>query len=118
MSEMEEIIIYHNGECSKSRGALEILQEKNVPHIVRYYLLEPLSKDELRGLLKKLGIKAEELVRKNEVLYKEKYEGKVLPEEDWIDMLAEHPELMERPIAEWGERAIIARPAEKVLEII
>ena len=97
---------------------MEILQEKGVPYSVRYYLLEPLSKDELRELLKKLGIKAAELVRKNEVLYKEKYEGKNLGEDDWIGVLAEYPELMERPIVERGERAIIARPAEKVLEML
>jgi arsenate reductase len=115
---MEELIIYHNGECSKSKGALELLQEMGVPHTVRYYLHEPLRNDELRLLLQKLGIKAYELVRKHEAIYKEKYEGKTLTEDEWLEALAEYPILIERPIVEKGEKAVIARPAEKALEII
>ncbi|PZF73169.1 arsenate reductase (glutaredoxin) [Taibaiella soli] len=115
---MSEIIIYHNGRCSKSRGALEILQEKGVPHEVRYYLMEPLSKAELKRLLKKLGMKAEEIVRKSETLYKEEYKDKKLTNEEWIAVLAEHPILIERPIVENGDKAVVARPPEKVLEIL
>jgi len=115
---MSEVIIYHNGRCSKSRGALEILQEKDIPHEVRYYLTEPLSKAELKRLLKKLGMKAEELVRKTETLYKEAYKDKKLTNEEWIAVLAEHPILIERPIVENGDKAVVARPPEKVLDIL
>jgi len=115
---MSEVIIYHNGRCSKSRGALEILQEKGVSHEVRYYLMEPLTQKELKDVLKKLGIKASELIRKSEDLYKEQYKDKELSEKEWIKVLAENPILIERPIVVKGDRAVIARPPEKVLEIL
>jgi len=114
----EQIIIYHNGRCSKSRGALEILQEQGIEPEIRYYLLEPLSAKELKALLKKLGIKAEALVRKSEDLYKEAYADKKLTNAQWIKVLAENPALIERPVVEKGDKAIIARPPEKVLEIL
>ncbi len=106
------------GSAARVRGALELLLEKGVPHAVRYYLLEPLSREEIKKLLTKLGILAAELVRENEILYKEKYEGKNLGEEEWLEALFENPILIERPIVEKGDRAIIARPPEKVLEML
>lgn len=112
------ITIYHNGRCSKSRGALEILQEKEIPHEVRWYLNEPLSAKELKALLKKLGIPAAELVRKNETLFKENLKGKTLSEAEWIQEMVEHPQLIERPIVEQGDKAVIARPAERLWEVL
>src|ERR1700733_10950080 len=106
------LIIYHNGECSKSRGALEILQEQNIPHTVRWYIADPLSKEELETLVKKLNIPPSELVRKSEPLYVEKYEGKEISEQEWITILAENPVLIQRPIIEKGSKALIARPPE------
>ena len=115
---MTEIIIYHNGRCSKSRGALEILQELGVLHEVRLYLTDPLNKTELKALLKKLGMKASELVRRSEELYKTEYKGKDLAEKEWLAILAENPVLIERPIVTKGDRAVVARPPEKVMELI
>lgn len=112
------ITIYHNGECTKSKGALELLIERNIPHEVRYYLLEPLSEDEIRALLQKAGITAFQLVRKNEPLYLERYEGKMLDNEEWIKVLTENPILIERPIVENGEKAVVARPADKIFDVI
>lgn len=112
------ITIYHNGECSKCRGALEILQEKNIPHEVRWYFAEPLSKEELTALLKKLGIPPSALVRKSEPLYTNQYEGKNITEDEWLTILSENPILIQRPIIEKGDKAIIARPPERVYEII
>ena len=114
----EVLTIYHNGQCSKSGGALEILQQRNVPHNVRWYLAEPLNEAELQDLLAKLGMKPSELVRRSEQLYREKYEGQHITEKEWLVVLAGHPELIERPIIEKGDRAIIARPPERVLEMI
>ena len=65
---MAGITIYHNGECSKCRGALEIMQERGIPHDVRWYLAEPLSETELTALLKKLDMLPSQLVRKSEPL--------------------------------------------------
>lgn len=115
---MNDIIIYHNGRCSKSRGALEILQEKGVPFQVRWYLTEPLNQKEIKVLLKKLGMKASELVRTGEQLYKEQFKDQQLTEQQWVKILAENPILIERPIVEKGDKAIVARPPEKVLAFL
>lgn len=112
------ITIYHNGECSKCRGALEIMQERGIPHNIRWYLAEPLSAAELTTLLAKLGIRPSQLVRRSEPLYKDQYEGKNLSEDQWLTILAENPILIERPIVEKGAHAIIARPPERVFEIL
>lgn len=112
------IIIYHNSRCSKSRGALELLREAAVPHEVHYYLEHPLTERDIRALLKKLNIPAEELVRKHEPLYKEEYRDKELGEDDWIRILAQHPRLIERPVVVNGDRAVIARPPERLHEIL
>lgn len=114
----EKIILYHNNRCSKSRGALEILREQGLEPEIRYYLTDPLSAAALQSLLKKLGIKAEELVRKSEDLYKQEYRDRKLTNAEWIKILAANPVLIERPIVEKGDKAIIARPPEKALEIL
>ena len=115
---MADITIYHNGECSKCKGALELLQEKGVAHDVRWYMAEPLTGEELKSLLVKLHMKAHELVRTGEELYKTAYEGKEISEDEWLKILTEQPELMQRPIVVKGDIAIVARPPEKVLELI
>lgn len=112
------LTIYHNGECSKCRSALEILQERNVPHEVRWYLADPLSKEELDQLLKKLNMLSSQLVRKSEPLYKEQYDDRHMTEADWLEALVNNPILIERPIVEKGDKAIVARPPERVLEMI
>jgi arsenate reductase len=112
------ITIYHNGECSKSRGALEILQEEGIPHEVRWYLVDPLSAEELKDLLNHLHLSADELVRKGEDYYKENLEGKTLSEEEWLEELVMHPELIERPIVVNGSKAVIARPPERIREVL
>jgi arsenate reductase len=116
--EKNSITIYHNGECSKCRGALEIMQERGIPHNIRWYLAEPLTKDELSALLQKLAINPSQLVRKSEPLYREQYEGKDISEAEWLDILADNPILIERPIVEKGPVAIVARPPERIFELI
>lgn len=111
---MDKITIYHNGECSKSKGALELLQDANADFDVRWYLADPLSKDELRALLHKLNMQPSQLVRKSELVYREQFEGKELMEDQWLDAIIEHPVLMERPIVERGDKAFVARPPETV----
>jgi len=110
--------IYHNPRCRKSRETLALLQEKGETPEVVLYLETPPSKTELRSLLAKLGIRAEELVRKGEAVYKENYKGKVLSEADWLDALTLHPKLIERPIVVKGDKAVIGRPPKNVLELL
>ena len=115
---MSLVTIYHNGECSKCRGALEILQEQNIPHQVRWYLADPLTREEIAILLNKLHIPPSALVRKTEAHYVEQYEGKDMSEEEWLDILVQNPSLIQRPIVEKDEKAIIARPPELVLAFL
>lgn len=112
------MVIYHNPRCRKSREALAMVEEKGISPQIRLYLKEPLNKEELTGVLKKLGISAEELVRKGEAIYKETYKGQTLSEEEWIEAMVRHPKLIERPILEVGEKAVVGRPPERVLELL
>ncbi len=115
---MLQITIYHNARCGKSRGALDILQEQNIPHQVRLYLTDPRKKSELKALLKKLKMQPSGLVRKNEPICKEQFSGKDYTENEWLDILVKNPVLIERPIVESGANAIVARPPERIFEII
>jgi len=112
------VTLFHNPRCSKSRSALALLQKRGIqPHIIEY-LKTPPTKEELRALLKKLGMKAEEIVRKGEEVYRQKFSGKVLSDEEWLEALVKNPILIERPIVVKGNRGAIGRPPEKVLELL
>ena len=112
------ITIYHNPRCGKSRSALALLEEKGVqPHIIEY-LKTPPTKEELRSILKKLGMKPEQIVRKGEDVYKDKFSGKQTTDEQWLEALTRNPILIERPIVVKGDRAVIGRPPENVLTLI
>lgn len=106
--------ILHNNRCSKSRCALEFLAEKGVKPAIVDYLTNPLTEEEITVLLTKLGIKASELVRTSEEIYKSKFKGKKMTQKTWIKALAKYPQLIERPIVIDGDKAIIARPAESL----
>lgn len=110
--------IWHNPKCSKSREALKLLEEKGEKFEVVKYLEEAPSRNEIVELLKKLGVSARELMRTKEDLYKELGLAKVDDEEKLIDALTEHPRLIERPILIEGNRAVIGRPVEKVIEFL
>ncbi len=112
------MIIYHNKRCSKSRTALHILIKKKCEIEIRDYLKKPPTKKEFRELIAKLGCTAFDLVRKKEKLFLQKFKGKIFSELEWIQILTEHPELIERPIIIDGYKAVIGRPPELVLELI
>jgi arsenate reductase len=116
---MSQISIFHNPRCSKSRGALELLEERGIqPQIIRY-LETPPSAAELKVLLGKLGIGARQLLRTGEDEYKELgLASSSLGDDQLIAAMAEHPKLIERPIVIVGDKAVIGRPPEKVLEIL
>ena len=115
---MRHVKIFHNPRCSKSREALKLLEEQGVDVEVVRYLETPPSKEELKALLKMLGIGARELMRTKEKLYKELGLKEVEDEEKLIEAMAEHPKLIERPIVIKDGKAVIGRPPEKVLEIV
>ncbi|WP_242205956.1 MULTISPECIES: arsenate reductase (glutaredoxin) [unclassified Pseudomonas] len=116
---MTDLTLYHNPRCSKSRGALELLEARGLtPNVVRY-LETPLNAAQIKALLGKLGISARQLLRTGEDEYKMlQLADESLSEAQLIDAIAEHPKLMERPILEVGNKAVIGRPPENVLELL
>lgn len=112
------ITIWHNPKCSKSREALKLLEAKGDDFTVVKYLEETPGRSEIEALLKKLGVTARELMRTKEELYKELGLADVEDEAKLIDALAQHPRLIERPILIDGNRALIGRPVERVVEFL
>ncbi|MDA7086064.1 arsenate reductase (glutaredoxin) [Pseudomonas sp. SA3-5] len=116
---MTDLTLYHNPRCSKSRGALQLLEARGLtPTIVRY-LETPPSAAQLSDLLGKLGIGARQLLRSGEDDYRTlNLADPGLSEAQLIEAMAAHPKLIERPILIVGSKAVIGRPPEKVLEIL
>lgn len=112
------IKIYHNNMCSKSRATLNLLQEGQEEIVVQEYLKQVPSKAELKEILKMLQMKPLDLIRKNEVIFKENYKDKNLSDEEWIDIMLANPVLIERPIVVKDGKAAIGRPIEKIIELL
>lgn len=112
------ITIYHKSNCSTSIAVLDIIKKSGKKYKIIEYIKTPPSVEELTGIIEKLGIKAEDLIRKKEPLFKEKYAHKKLKEEQCISIMVENPVLIERPILIKRTRAIIGRPIDKVAKWI
>lgn len=112
------IKIYHNPRCTKSREGLSEIEILNQPFEIIKYLDYPLTKVELIDILKKLNYKPIELVRTKEKIWIETFKGKKLSDDDIIDIMLNNPKLIERPIIVNGDKAVVARPKEKIKEII
>lgn len=115
---MKTYTVYHNPRCTKSRQALAYIDENGDKAEVIEYLKDLPTKQEMKDLLSKLGIKAEELIRKGEQEYKDHFKGKDLTEEEWIAAMIEYPKLIERPIIVYEDKAVIGRPANRIKELI
>lgn len=112
------ITIYHNPRCGKSRDCLAFLETSDKKFEIIKYLETPLSFNELKEIIRKLSINPIELIRKNETIWKENFKGKELTDSEIIQTMVDYPILMERPIVVYNDKAIIARPLEKINEII
>jgi arsenate reductase len=113
------ITIFHNPRCSKSRATLALLQERGIEPEIRLYLEEPPDVAELSAILKKLGLKPRELMRKGEAEYREQgLADENLSDAQLIAAMAATPRLIERPIVLAGRKAAIGRPPESVLGIL
>ena len=110
--------IYHNPKCSKSRATLALLQERGVNPRIVPYLQTPPSAGELKAIVAWLGIRPEQLVRRSEDVYRSKYAGRALTDDEWIEAMVKDPILIERPIVVRGGRAAIGRPPENVLPLL
>ena len=109
--------ILHNPRCSKSRATLNIILENNIQPTIRLYLDDPLSVEEIRNLLIKLDTTVDQIVRKNEEVYK-KLNLKDSDQDLLIENISKNPILLERPIVVKGEKAIIGRPPENVMQLV
>lgn len=114
----KQLIIWYNPECSKCRTAKDLAEANNCDISIREYLQQPPGREELEILLAQLNIPASELVRKNEPLFQEKFGDQELSPSEWIDALIAYPELMERPLILYGNKAIIGRPPAKILDLL
>ena len=110
--------IYHNPRCRKSREALQHIEETKQSFDIVNYIEQTLSKKDIEQLLVALDYQAEELIRKNEAIWKAEYKGKELSTDQLITALSEHPKLNERPIISNGAKAVIARPLEKLIDFL
>mgnify|MGYP001596286349 CR=1 FL=1 len=115
---MSQFTIYQKPTCTTCRQVYNVLKEKGVDFEAVNYYVDPISKSKLKELLKKMGISAAELLRSKEPIYKElKLAVKKLSDDEIIDLMTKHPDLIQRPIVEKGAKAILARPAERIKEI-
>jgi len=112
------IKIYHNNRCSKSRCGLQILEDSGKDFEIVKYLEETPSINELTDLIKLLGISPLQLVRKGEAIWKEKFKTQKLSDSELIEAMIKYPKLIERPIVINGNKAVIGRPPELILDII
>ena len=110
--------IYHNPRCRKSREGIKYLESKKINFEVIDYIKNNLSLEQIKNILKKLQLKPIELVRKNEVIWKEKYKGKDFTDEQLIKILTNEPKLIERPIIVSEKLAVIGRPAENIDKLL
>lgn len=113
----EQIVLYHNPRCSKSRKALELLREHAVEPQVIDYTRTPPDGDTLKQIAAALGDEAAGIIRRNEKQFQELSPAPSSLEQ-CLEVLGEHPALLQRPIAVKGAKAVIGRPPERVLELI
>lgn len=110
-------VFLHNPRCSKSRAALDLVQQRGLNLPIREYLNDPPSIDELRRIVELLGVRPIDIVRRGEEPYAALGLGDDTPDEEVLRAMTENPILIERPIVVRGNKAVIGRPPERVLEL-
>ncbi len=112
------IDFFHNPRCRKSRESLILLEEAGKSPRIILYLDTPPTETELKAILKKLDMSPFELIRKEEAVFKDEFKGKTFSDEEWVKIMVMNPKLIQRPIAVLGNKAVIGRPPEQVLDLI
>lgn len=116
---MAEVTIYQKPTCSTCRQAVQLLKESGQPFTAIDYYEKLFTKAQLKGLLKKAGLSPKDILRTKEDIYKELgLAKKNLSDDEWLDVMVAHPDLIQRPIVEKGEQVILARPAESVKKLL
>jgi arsenate reductase len=115
---MPQITVYEKPTCTTCRKVAKALTENGVDFEKVNYYVDPFSKSKLQTLLKKMKLKPSEILRKNERVYKDlKFKEKSYTENQILDLMIKHPDLVQRPIVEKGSKAILARPPERIKEL-
>ena len=116
---MAELTVYEKRTCTTCRNLARLLDERGIGYDRVDYHVEPLSRERLADLVRKTGRPARELLRSKEPVFRELGLGdRELEDDEAIDLMAEHPQLLERPVVERGERAVLARPVERIEELL
>ncbi len=116
---MKKVTVYEKPTCSTCRKLTKLLIEKGIDFDKVNYYIEPFTRKKLRFLLRKMGMRPEELLRKNEAAYKElDLSNKTLTDDQFLDLMIENPDLVQRPIVEVDDKAVLARPVERVIELL
>ena len=116
---MNNIVIYHNPRCRKSRETLNLIKSNNIEPTIILYLKEKLLKKDIFSILKKLDLHPRKLLRNAEIEYKNNnLSDPNLTKDQIVDFMIKYPILIERPIVIKGDKAVIARPPENVLQLI
>src|SRR6185312_6296405 len=114
----KKVTLLYNPRCSKCREAYSMLNEQGCEVEIVEYLKDVPTEKELKEVLKKLGLKPQDLLRKKEPLFIEKYKNKKLSDAAWIKVMHQNPILIERPVAIYGNKAVIGRPAERIIDLL
>lgn len=116
---MQNLTVYEKPTCTTCRKVSKALTEAGIDFEKVNYYIEPFTKKKLKELLKKMNMKPSELLRKNDEAYR-KLKNKIdkLSEDEILSLMIENPDLVQRPIVEYGDKAILARPPERIKEIL
>ena len=115
---MDDWTILHDPQCSTSRAGLQLLEDAGLTCTIIDYRTDRPTMDRMEQVLGKLGIPAEALLRKKEPIYQERFAGQQHSDREWLAIMLEHPELIERPIVIKNGKAVIGRPLERITELI
>jgi len=114
-----ELLVYEKRTCTTCKNLFALLEERGIDFDRVDFHVEPLSREELSELVRKAGVPARELFREREPVFKELGLGeREVDDDEALDLMAEHPQLLQRPVVVRGERAVLARPIERVEELL
>lgn len=115
---MDKVTVYEKPTCTTCRKTIKVLNEKGINFNKINYYIQPLSKNKLKTLLKKMNLKPGDILRTREKIFKDlDLKNKKLNNDELIDLMIENPDLIQRPIVEKGDKAVLARPVENIFKL-